>query len=85
MNPGLRTGVSPIHQHLQEYIMNKLVLALTTALLAGSAMAADAPKTSPATGVEKSVAAPKTATKAHHHKAPHHHKAGKKAPQKPAN
>ena len=63
--------------------MNKLILALTAALLAGSAMGADTLKTSPATSVEKSVAAPKTAAKAHHHTAAHHHKAGKKAQPKP--
>jgi opacity protein-like surface antigen len=84
MNPGLRTGVSPIPQRLQEYIMNKLILALSAALLAASAMAADAPKTSPATGVEQSAPVPKTATKAHHHTATHHHKAGKKAHHKSA-
>lgn len=64
--------------------MNKLILALSAALFAASAMAADTPKTSPATGVEKSVAAPKTAAKAHHHTAAHHHKAGKKAHHKSA-
>jgi hypothetical protein len=63
--------------------MNKLILALTAALIAGSAMA-EAPKTSPATGVEKSAAAPKTTTKAHHHKLAHHHKVGSKAHRKPA-
>jgi hypothetical protein len=83
MNPGSRTGVSSIPQRLQEYIMNKLILALTAALIAGSAMAADAPKPSAAPAMEKAVAAPKAATKAHHHTAAHHHKAGKKAQPKP--
>lgn len=76
--------MGPYPQRLQEYIMNKLILALTAALIAGSAMAAEAPKTSPATGVERSAAAPKTATKAHHHKLAHHHKAGRKAHHKSA-
>jgi hypothetical protein len=64
--------------------MNKLILALAAILVAGSAMAAETPKTSPTPGVEKSVAAPKTATKAHHHAAAHHHKTGKKARAKSA-
>jgi hypothetical protein len=84
MNPSSRIGVGPHLQRLQEYIMNKLILALTAALIAGSAMAAGTPKTSPATGVEKSAAAPKTATKAHHHNLAHHHKAGRKAHHKSA-
>ncbi|MGA9992141.1 MAG: hypothetical protein WBP86_07400 [Thiobacillaceae bacterium] len=62
--------------------MNKLILVLAAALVAGSAMAFDAPKTSPATGMEKSAAAPKTAAKAHHHLTAHQHRAGKRTHHK---
>ncbi len=64
--------------------MNKLILALTAALVAGSVMAADAPNPGPAPAMEKSVAAPKAATKAHHHSVAHHHKAGKRTHRKHA-
>lgn len=64
--------------------MNKLVLALSAALIAGSAMAADAPKSDAAPAVEKSAAAPKIASKALHHVLAHHQKAGKKVHHKHA-
>jgi hypothetical protein len=64
--------------------MNKLIFALTAALFAGSAMAANVPKPSPASVMEKPVAAPKSAKMTHHHKVVHHYKTGKKVHQKHA-
>ena len=60
--------------------MNKLILAFAAALVAGSALAADAPtKPTLTPGCGRKVAtAPNTAIKAHHHSMAYHHKAGKR-------